>query len=95
MCRATKPLNHKIPGLLTAAPLAFKLLQILAIDYLTSLSCTKETYNQHIFVAVDSFTRFFFAFQLPKINTKNISRALTSIFVILGPPRTIFSNKGP
>lgn len=46
-------------------------------------------------MTLNSFTRFLFAFALPKINAKLIARSLTSSLLCLELPELFFSDKGP
>ena len=65
-----------------------------AVDLVGPISPVSEKGNRYILAVVDFATRYPEAVALPKIETERVADALLEVFIRVGFPREMFSDRG-
>ena len=88
VCPEVKPRFHKPPGVpLTKATQPF---ERLSLDFKGPLSSSSK--NKYIFMVIDEFSRFLFAFPCANMESKTVIQCLTQLFSLFGMCSCIHSD---
>lgn len=92
-CITSNLSSHSKEGELQIEPMAREPFTALHIDHFGPLQTTGDGYR-HIFVVIDSFTRFTWFFPTKTTSTKEVNSSLKGLFNIFGSPQEIISDRG-
>ena len=80
-------------GQLNEVKTASKPFEIIHVDHFGPLPATNKG-SKHVFVVIDSFTRFTWLFATKSTTTKEVRESLAFLFAMFGNPKEIISDRG-